>query len=418
MSVNPPAPVSFILRCISCGREHPAIANDLVCERCGSPIEALYDYEKAVGNARRIPSNESIQGVWRYSPLLPINRKTRIFSLGEGGTPTLRAERLEEMLRMTRVFVKNESRNPTLSFKDRKSTVSVSKASEFGARAVACMTAGNAGSSIAAYAAKAQIPAYIFTIGGISDSKMAKLLSYGAHVFRTSSPTRDLMVFVQEVCQKYGMMNLTAASRYNPYIKEGAKTSLFEVYEDLDGSLPDWFIVPIGGGGNLTSIFKGLRELKLMGLLDHYPKMVGVQGKNCAPVAEAFEKGLSPDLMVIQNPSTIAHSILDSWAPDGEQALRAIRETNGLALGVSDGEILDAMKILSSKEGLFLEPAAAAPLAALKRMLTLNQVGRDESVLLFATGSGSNQPEAAIQAWDNPPSIELDLESFGKFVGR
>src|SRR3989442_12280956 len=150
--------------------------------------------ERAKNTLKRVDS----RGVAIFSSSSDKPEDPNIFPR-RGGTPTLRTERLEEMLRMTRVFVKNESRNPTLSFKDRKSTVSVSKASEFGARAMACMTAGNAGSSIAAYAAKAQIPAYIFTIGGISDSKMAKLLFYGAHVFRTSSPTRDLMVFVREV---------------------------------------------------------------------------------------------------------------------------------------------------------------------------------------------------------------------------
>jgi threonine synthase len=380
-------------------------------------MEVLYDYNKLTDAHRGLPVDPSLQGVWRYSPILPMTPKTSVLSLGEGGTPLLRANMLQRLLHLDQVYLKDESRNPTLSFKDRKSAVAISKAAEFKARAVANMTAGNAGSSIAAYAARARIPAYVFTIEGISDSKLAKLLSYGAHVSRTKAPTRELMAFVNDVCRRYGMMNLTAASRYNPYVKEGAKTSIFEIYEAMGGSLPDWLVVPVGGGGNLSSINKGLRELKLLGLIEHFPRLVGVQGKYCAPVVEAFEKGLSPeDIPTIQNAKTIAHSILDSWAPDGNQALRAIRESNGLALGVTDEEIMEAMKVLSKEEGLFVEPASAAPLAAVKHMVDEGKIGSDESVALFATGSGSNQPEATIAAWGRPPLIELNLDDFARFI--
>jgi threonine synthase len=413
------APVSFSLRCLSCAEQLSSDATDLVCPRCGGSLEVLYDYETLRSVHRGLPVDPSRNGVWRYSPILPMTPKTNILTLGEGGTPLLEAKKLEQALGLDRVHVKDDSRNPTLSFKDRKSTVALSKAAEFGARAVASMTAGNAGSSIAAYAAKAAIPAYVFTIEGISDSKLAKLLSYGAHVLGTKAPTREVLAFVNDVCKRYSMMNLTAASRYNPYVKEGAKTSVFEIYQAMGNTLPDWLVIPIGGGGNLTSINKGLRELKLLGLVESLPKIVGVQGKYCAPVVEAFERGLEPkDIPVVQDAKTIAHSILDSWAPDGDQALVAIRKSNGLALGVTDEEILDAMKVLSKEEGLYLEPAAAAPLAALKRMVSEAKIGSDETVALFATGSGANQPEATIAAWGRPPAIELKLEDFDRFIGR
>jgi len=315
---------------------------------------------------------------------------------------------------MKEVLVKDDSRNPTLSFKDRKSAISMSKAAEFGAKGVANMTAGNAGSSVAAYASRAEIPAYIFTIEGISESKLAKLLSYGANVYQTKSPTRELLNFVDSVSKRYGLTNMTAASRYNPYGKEGSKTCVFEVYEQLGGVLPDWIFAPIGGGGNMAGIFKGLRELKLLGLIETFPKLVGVQGEGCAPVVEAFEKGLPPgEIPTIANPHTIAHSILDSWAPDGDQALHAIRETKGLAVGVSDDEIMSAMKVMSGREGLYVEPASACSLAALQRLVAQGKLDPEEKVVLIATGSGSNQPEATIRAWGSPPMIELDVEAFG-----
>jgi len=408
---------SFILRCMHHGCEFPSDSHNLTCANCGGPLEAVYEYEALRTAYRGIPADDKSRGVWRYSPLLPLNAGTRIVTLGEGATPLVEATKISEALGLEKVYVKDESRNPTLSFKDRKSTVAVSKAAEFGAAGVANMTAGNAGSSVAAYAGKAGIPAYIFTIGGISDAKLAKLLSYGAMVFRTNAPTKELMTFVGDVAKRYGMVNMVAASRYNPYVKEGAKTSVFEIFEQMDGHLPDWMFIPIGGGGNLAGIFKGLRELKLLGLIEVYPRIVGVQGKDCAPVVRAFEQGLPPDqIPVVENPRTIAHSILDSWAPDGDQALTAIRESGGLAVGVSDEELYQSMKTLSSQEGLYLEPASAAPLAALGRLISDGTMGADDSVLLFATGSGANQPDATLVAWGQPPTIELDLEAFVKYV--
>jgi len=402
---------------MACGSEFGSDATILVCKNCGGPLEAVYDYEKLRSLYAGVPADQKASGMWRYSPLLPLNATTLPVTLGEGGTPLVRAGRLAGNLGIREVLIKDDSRNPTLSFKDRKSSVAMSKAKEFGATRVANMTAGNAGSSVAAYAARAGIEAYVFTIEGISDSKLAKLLSYGAHVFRTTAPTKELMTFVGAVSDRYGMTNMTAASRYNPYGKEGAKTCAFEVYEQLGGQLPDWALVPIGGGGNLASFFKGLRELKLLGLIEKYPRLVGVQGRDCAPVVEAFEKGLPPEqIPVVENPRTIAHSILDSWTPDGDQALRAIRETGGSAVGVTDDEILEAMREISSKEGLFVEPTSATSLAALKKLVASGKVGRDQSAMFIATGFGSNQPEATIKAWGAPPTIDLDLDAFGRML--
>jgi threonine synthase len=410
---------AFILRCMPHGCEFPSDSHNLVCANCGGPLEAVYEYEALRKAHGGLPVDQSQAGVWRYSPLLPKNPGTPVVTLGEGDTPLVRASRVAEAMGLERVYVKDDSRNPTLSFKDRKSTVAISKAAEFGATGVVNMTAGNAGASVAAYASRAGIPAYIFTIDGISDSKLAKLLSYGARVFRTNAPTKELMTFVGDVAKRYGMVNMTAASRFNPYVKEGSKTSIFEVFEQLGGSLPDWIFVPIGGGGNLAGIYKGLRELKLLGLIERFPRIVGVQGKDCAPVVEAFRLGLPPDqIPIIANPSTIAHSILDSWAPDGDQALTAIRDSGGLAVGVSDEELLESMKTLSGREGLYLEPASAAPLAALGKLVGDGTMGADESVVLFATGSGSNQPDATIAAWGRPPTVELDLEGFSRYLSK
>jgi threonine synthase len=339
-----------------------------------------------------------------------LTNKTPVITLGEGGTPLIKAEVVGSKLGMKELYVKDESRNPTLSFKDRKSTVAISKAAEFKAKGIVNTTAGNAGASVAAYAAKAGLPAYIFTFRGISTAKLAKLISYGPRVFRTRVPPKEVVEFAADLCAKRGLLNVTASSRYNPYSKEGAKTALFEVYESMGNTLPDVVIIPVGTGGNLSSYFKGLKDLRALGLVEEYPRLIGVQAMGCAPLVEAFERRLRPDeIPTITNARTIAHSILDDWPPDGDQALLAIRETKGVAISVTDKEILNAMKSLSADESLYLEPASASPLAALRKLLSRGDVHRDERVLLAATGSGSNQPDATIKAWGTPATIELDM---------
>ncbi|MBI2648084.1 MAG: threonine synthase [Thaumarchaeota archaeon] len=412
-------PSQFWLRCMACASTFDSDSRDLTCPKCGSPLEALYEYERLRSAHTGVPSVQGVTSIWRFAPILPITERTKVVTLGEGGTPLVKADRICDELGVRDLYVKDESRNPTLSFKDRKSSVGITKALEFGSKAVASITAGNAGSSIAAYASKAGIESYIFTFRGISNAKLAKLVSYGGRVFKSNATSPELLEFCREVCKEYGFTNLTAASRYNPYIKEGAKTAIFEIFEALGGRLPDWLILPIGGGGNLSSYFKGARELKELGLIERFPKFVGVQGKYCAPVVKAFEKKMDPkEIPTIRNAKTVAHSILDEWAPDGDQALRAIIESDGRAVGVTDSQIMESMRMMSSKEGLFVEPASAAPLAAVKQLLADGVIGRDESVVLVATGFGSNQPEATLQAWGLPPAVTMNLKAFRKHVAR
>ena len=239
-------------------------------------LEVVYEYrelrEKFDG---RLPVSNGVKGFWKYSPILPLKSSANRVSLGEGSSPYHRIHKIGSMLGMKNLFVKDESRNPTCSFKDRKSAVAVSKAVEDGYAKVAAATAGNAGSSVAAYAAKASIESYIFAFQGISKAKIAKLLAYRANVFLTSGSTGDVIEFVRKICDRYQLQNCSAASRHNPYVKEGAKTAVFEIFEQMNGSLPDWIIVPIGGGGNISAYYKGLKELKELGLIQKYPRLVG-----------------------------------------------------------------------------------------------------------------------------------------------
>jgi threonine synthase len=409
---------NYTLRCFWCKTSYPPESRSRSCSKCSGSLEVIYDYESVKNRYRGIPlTNDSQKGIWRYFPLLPVNETTRLITLGEGETPFHRIEKAGTQLGISQLYIKDESRNPTCSFKDRKSACSITKAVEEGYNRIVAATAGNAGSSVAAYAAKANIESYILAFQGISQTKLAKLLAYNANVFLTNASTGDVLEFVNKVCKKYELLNCSAASRYNPFVKEGAKTAIFEIYEQTKGKLPDWIILPLGGGGNLAAYHKGLRELRELGLVENYPKLVGVQGAGCAPVVEAFERGLEPrTIPKIENPHTIAHSILDDWAPDGDLALVATRDTKGLAIGVSDEEIVEAMKILSGKEGIYVEPSSAAPLAALRKLLADKIIDRAETVATISTGFGLNQPDATLSAYPTPNKLSLDVSEFGKSI--
>jgi len=405
------------LDCVWCGRT--SAWGSRSCEACAGSLEVDYDYEKIRNQFHgSLPVVENLEGIWRYSPLLPLKSIKYLVSLGEGSTPYHKIQKIGSSLGMQNLFIKDESRNPTCSFKDRKSTVAISKAMEDGFKSVLAATAGNAGSSVAAYAAKGDLNSYILAFKGISRAKLAKLMAFGAKIFLTSASTGDVTEFTTKVCDAYNMQNCSAASRYNPYVKEGAKTAVFEIFEQSGGSLPDWIVLPVGGGGNISSYFKGLRELKELGLIEKYPKLVGVQASGCAPIVEAFEKNLDPrNIPKIKNPKTIAHSILDDWAPDGDIALRSIKESGGLAVSVSEEQIISATKRLSTIEGIYVEPSSSTTLAAVEVLLSNRMLDKNEKVALVATGFGLNQPDATIDNSEPPVELaKLDVADFGKYL--
>jgi threonine synthase len=387
------------------------------CVACEGSLEVVYDYKKIGEKYGGLPVVKGAEGIWKFSPLLPVKSPANYVSLGEGSTPFHRLEKVGSMLKMGNLFVKDESRNPTCSFKDRKSAVAISRAIEDEYNRVVAATAGNAGSSVAAYAAKAGIESYIFAFQGISDAKLAKLLAYKANVFLTNASTGDVLEFTKKVCDAYNLQNCSAASRYNPYGKEGAKTAVFEMFQQGEGKLPDWIILPVGGGGNIAAYFKGIHELMELGLIEKYPRLVGVQASGCAPVVEAFNKNTDPrNIPKIINPKTIAHSILDDWAPDGDLAITALKETKGLGVAVSDESIIEAMKLLSEVEAIYAEPSSAVPLAALKKLLADRVIDNDESAAIIVTGFGLNQPDATIDNYARPTNVSLNVDEFGKYL--
>jgi len=382
-----------------------------ICPECGGALETIYACERARETFSRKNLKRRSLSVWKYIELLPVDNLKRVVTLDEGGTRLTRAIALGEELGLSNLYLKDETRNPTGCFKDRKSTVALTKALEFGFRTVTCATAGNAGASVAAYAAKAGLRAVIFAFRNITRAKLAKLLSYGADVLIVDGTSSDVNDLTSAACKKYAWHNIVAASRYNPYVKDGAKTVAIEVCEQLEWKAPDWLIVPVGGACGLASCWKGVTELQRIGLIEELPKIVGVQGAGCAPLVRAFEQNASPDKIErIPNAHTIAHSIEDDYPPDGGQALIAIRESHGLALGVQDNEMLSAQMLVARKEGLFVEPASSATVAAAKMLLDRGVIDRNDSVVAVATGLGLNEPEAIFRSVPEPATIRPTIQ--------
>lgn len=411
--------MKYNLQCANCSSIFDPSNRAMTCPKCGSSLDTVYALEKVKETFSKKSLESRAPSVWKYSELLPVEDLDRVVTIGEGGTRLLRAARITSRIKLRNLYFKDESHNPTGSFKDRKATVAITKANEFGFRTVACATAGNAGSSVAAYAAKAGMRTIAFAFKNVTRTKLAKLLAYGAEVFIVEGTSWDATNLAAESCKKYGWCNMVAASRYNPYVKDGAKTEAIEICEQLGWTAPDWLIVPVGGGCGLASCWKGLKELKQIGLISDLPRIVGIQGAACAPLVHAFQLNLSPaKIERFPNARTIAHSIEDDYPPDGDQALMAIRETDGVAIGVEDNKMLWAQKLIAKTEGLFVEPASAGTIAAASQLLDEGTIDPDDTVVAIATGFGLNEPEAIFQSIPEPITIRPTLESLEDALSR
>jgi threonine synthase len=258
-------------------------------------LETIYDLDAIRETLTKGALDKRQPSVWKYIELLPLDNPARAVTLGEGGTRLLHARRLGEELGLTRQYLKDETKSPTGSFKDRKSAVAISKAAEFGfttATSATAGTAGNAGASIAAYVARAALRAVILAFRVITKPKLAKLVCYGADVLIVDGTSWEVFQLTSAASEKYGWYKMVAASRYNPYVKDRAKTECIEICEQLRWNAPDWLMVPVGGGCGLASCWKAVRELRRIGLTDKLPRMVRVQGDNCAPLVKAFYENL------------------------------------------------------------------------------------------------------------------------------
>ncbi len=372
----------MILHCVACGARSPLDPMLHSCRACASPLEVLLE-DKDFARARRFEG----RGVWRYGPLLPVKRSV---TLGEGDTGLHLCERLGRELGIPRLYVKNEGEPPTGAFKDRGMNAGLGMAHAAAARAVACASTGNTSASMAAYAARAGLPALVLLPAGkVAGGKLAQAVMHGARIAQIEGNFDDAMRLVVELSSRERSVYLL--NSLNPYRLEGQKTLAFEVCEALGGT-PDALVLPMGNAGNVSAIWKGFREWRRLGRIPRLPRMVGVQAEKAAPIVRTLRE--KSGTCKVENPETIATAIRIGAPVNWRKAVAAVADSGGEAGTVTDREILEAQQILARTEGLFVEPASATPIAYLRK----RRLKGVRTVVCVATGHGLKDPDAASHA--------------------
>ncbi len=407
------------LVCQNCGKTHRPDKNLYVCKECDGKLTIEYDYEKIKENISKEKITQRNRGVWKYKELLPVSSEENMITNGEGNTPLTEAGRLGEIIGMENLRLKNEIQNPTSSFKDRAMSVGVSKALEFGAKTVVTASSGNAATALASYSAKGDLECYAFVPEDAPEAKLAQISLHGAKVVRASStgaedPSYDLMKLGFE---NFDWHPVPSGGAFNPYQPEGNKTMSYEICEQLDWKVPDWFIVPVGAGTLLSGSAKGFFEFEDMGFVDNSPKIVGVQAEGCAPLVQAYKENTKPgEIQTWENPKTCAGGLVDPYPWDADTAIPAIKKSNGTAITVSDGEILSALQLLARTEGIFAEPSGVTGLAGMIKLFEEEKIEKTDNVVVSITGSGLKDQKTAVQLASEIPTIEPSLKQLERVV--
>lgn len=394
----------YDLVCVSCGESYPSDAILYTCSKCGHLLEVRYDLAH-INITRRDWLSRPIS-VWRYRELLPV--KGEPVTLREGGTPLYHLKRIGEELGMKNLYAKHEGMNPSGSFKDRGMTVGVSMALQLGMKSVACASTGNTSASLAVYGAKAGIPTIVLLPAGkVALGKVAQALMHGAQVISIRGNFDKALEMVRDLCESKGIYLLNSV---NPYRLEGQKTIGFEVIDQLDGAVPDRMVLPVGNAGNISAVYKGILELKELGFVDKIPMMTGIQAAGSQPVVRAVREGL-PEVITEPNPETVATAIRIGAPVNAEKVLTAIRGSGGTADSVTDDEILAMQRDLAQKEGIGVEPASAASVAGVKKLVQAGIIDRDEQVVCVVTGHLLKDPETVIKQCAPPIECDATIES-------
>jgi threonine synthase len=400
------------LRCRECGREY-AVAPIYTCEWCFGPLEATYDYDAVASTISRASIAAGPPSIWRYAPLLPVDTPAGT-ALEAGWTPLVRAERLAAELGLGDLWIKDDTRNPTNSFKDRVVAVALAKALDFGFKTAACASTGNLANAVAAASARAGLASFVFVPSDLEPGKILTTAVYGGTVVAIDGTYDDVNRLCAELASEYPWAFVNVNVR--PYYAEGSKTLAFETAEQLGWQVPDHVVVPIASGSLLTKIHKGFDELHRVGLLDAEPsvRVSGAQASGCSPVATAFAAG-SDDVQPVR-PSTIAKSLAIGNPADGYYALDVIRKTGGGCASVTDDEIVDGIRLLARTEGIFGETAAGVTIASLARLAADGVVRPDERVVAYVTGHGLKtleavEPHVGVSA-TIPPSLDAFRRAF------
>jgi threonine synthase len=400
------------LKCVFCQREYAA-SKLFTCPRCG--IRGILDVQYNYPAVRRSMTRRALAGrpltAWRYRELLPLRTDAPIPPLAVGWTPITETRRLARHLGIHTLYLKDDGRNPTASFKDRASSVGVAKALARRAMAIACASTGNAASSLAGMAAATGMRSYIFVPERAPEAKITQLLVFGATVFCVRGSYAEAYDLCQQACERWGWYNRNCA--VNPYLVEGKKTCGLEICEQMAWEPPEWVAVSVGDGCTVAGIWKAFREMKEVGLIARTPKILGVQAEGAAPITRAFHSGAAPEPM---EPNSIADSIAVGVPRNWKKAVDAVRESGGTMINVSDAEILDAIVYTARLAGIFGEPAAAASVAGLRRAVVEGAVPNRASALAVITGNGLKDIRSAAGAVAKPLSVSPSFDNLAEVV--
>lgn len=399
------------LKCRECAATYELEAKH-VCEFCFGPLEVEYDYDIIAQSISRQSIQAGPHSIWRYADLLPVVG-TNYVNLEAGFTPLVKAERLADALGIDELYIKNDTANPTWSFKDRVVSVALSRARELGFTTVACASTGNLANSVAAHAAKAGLRCFVFIPSDLEAGKVMNSLVYNPHVVAVSGNYDEVNRLCSEIADRtdWAFVNVNV----RPYYSEGSKTLAYEVAEQLGWQAPDHVVIPIASGSMLTKIYKGFNEFAKLGLIESKStRFSGAQAEGCSPVAKAFEGG--HDFVSPVKPNTIAKSLAIGNPADGIYALDIIRNTGGAAACVNDEEIVAGIKLLAETEGIFTETAGGVTIGVLKKLVEAGKIKRDEKTVAYITGIGLKTQEAIVGKVGEPTLIEPNLASFEKAV--
>jgi len=400
------------LKCRECARIYPKEPL-YVCEYCFGPLEVDYDYEKIKHKLTKAVLESRPKTMWRYRELLPIDKEP-VVGLQTGFTPLIRARNLEKALGVKELYLKDDSVNhPTMSFKDRVVSVAISKAKEFGFDTVACASTGNLANSVAAQSAIANLKRYIFIPADLELGKVIGSLIYNPVLVAVDGNYDQVNRLCSEVATKYKWAFVNINIR--PYYAEGSKTYGYEIIEQLGWKAPKHIVAPCAGGSLITKIWKSLKEFENIGFIDKFDtKMYASQAAGCNPIVTAVKENL--EIIKPVKPNTIAKSLAIGNPADGVYAVGAVKESGGWAEDVSDEEIVEAIKLLASNEGIFTETAGGVTLGAAKKLIEQGRIPRNESIVVCITGNGLKTQEAVKDKIGKPIRIKPTLASFEQAI--
>lgn len=394
------------LKCLECG--HESDASLYVCASCGNNCEVVYEHQKITRDSFKVPR---AAGMVRYLPVLPFESASSLPPLPVGPSPFLPQERIARELGITKLFIKDDGRLPSASFKDRASAAVLARAKEIGVTEICGASTGNAAAAMACLGASMGVYPFIFVPKAAPKGKIAQLVTFGARIFLVDGNYDAACDLSLAATKAFGWYNRNTG--YNPYTREGKKTVSFEILEDLDWNVPDWVIVSVGDGNIISGVHKGFREAKAHGLIDRIPKLIAAQSDKSRSVADAV---LGDGKIRAVSATTIADSISVDFPRDGIAAVKAIRESGGQPVIVSDEEILDAQGYLARRSGIFTEPASACSIAALRKAAAEGIIKSGETVVVITTGHGLKDVDAVIKRIPNIPIVAPDIEALKKAI--